>query len=63
VLHEKEILYLFETKDTKKLLSAADEIRKKYTGDEVYLRALMEFSNYCKQNCQYCDLRRDNSRT
>jgi biotin synthase len=56
-------LYLLETKDTKKLLSAADEIRKKYTGDEVYLRTLMEFSNYCKQNCQYCGLRRDNSHT
>jgi biotin synthase len=61
-LHEKEILYLLETKDTKKLLSAADEIRKKYTGDEVHLRALIEFSNYCKQNCLYCGLRKDNSR-
>ncbi|MCA6085293.1 MAG: [FeFe] hydrogenase H-cluster radical SAM maturase HydE [Endomicrobium sp.] len=60
-LCEKEILYLLETKDTKKLFSAADEIRKKYSGDEVHLRALIEFSNYCKQNCLYCGLRRDNS--
>ncbi|GHT05797.1 hypothetical protein AGMMS5026_00900 [Endomicrobiia bacterium] len=39
-LHEKEVLYILETKDTKKLLSAADEIRKKYTGDKVYLRMI-----------------------
>jgi biotin synthase len=60
-LREKEILYLLETKDTKKLLSTADKIRKKYVGDEVHLRAIIEFSNYCKQNCLYCGLRRDNS--
>jgi 2-iminoacetate synthase ThiH len=28
-LHEKEILYLLETKDAKKLLSTADKIHKK----------------------------------
>ncbi|OEG69427.1 [FeFe] hydrogenase H-cluster radical SAM maturase HydE, partial [Candidatus Endomicrobiellum trichonymphae] len=60
-LHEKEILYLLETKDAKKLLSAADKIRKKYIGNEVHLRAIIEFSNHCKQNCLYCGLRRDNS--
>jgi len=62
-LDEKEILYILkETKDLKKLFSAADEIRKKYLGDEVHLRALIEFSNHCKQNCLYCGLRRDNRR-
>jgi biotin synthase len=60
-LDEKEILYLLETKNVEKLLSAADKVRKKYVGDEVHLRALIEFSNYCNQNCLYCGLRRDNS--
>lgn len=46
--------------DYSKLANAADVVRKKYVGDEVHLRGLIEFSNYCKQNCCYCGLRRDN---
>lgn len=42
------------------LFIAADRVRRKYVGDEVHLRGLIEFSNYCKQNCLYCGLRRDN---
>ncbi|MDR3124876.1 MAG: [FeFe] hydrogenase H-cluster radical SAM maturase HydE [Endomicrobium sp.] len=59
-LHEEEILYLLKAKDTKKLTSFADMVRKKYVGNEVHLRALIEFSNYCKQNCLYCGLQRTN---
>ncbi len=43
------------------LFSRADETRKKYIGDEVHLRGLIEFSNVCKNNCQYCGIRKDNS--
>lgn len=42
------------------LFQAADRVRSKYVGNEVHLRGLIEFSNYCKQNCFYCGLRRDN---
>ena len=42
------------------IMSAADRTRKKYVGDGVHLRALIEFSNFCKNNCCYCGLRRDN---
>ena len=38
------------------LFTLADETRKKYVGDEVHLRGLIEFSNYCKRECQYCGL-------
>lgn len=44
------------------ILSSADKIRQKYVGNEVHLRGLIEFSNYCKQNCLYCGLRRDNKK-
>lgn len=40
--------------------AAADTIRKKYVGDDIHLRGLIEFSNICKNNCCYCGLRRDN---
>jgi biotin synthase len=42
------------------LFADADRIRKKYVGDRVHLRGLIEFSNYCSQNCLYCGLRRSN---
>jgi biotin synthase len=60
-LDDDEILYLLETKNNKRLFEQADKTRKKYVGDEVHLRALIEFSNYCRNNCMYCGLRRDNS--
>jgi biotin synthase len=44
------------------LFAAADRVRKEYVGDEVYLRGIVEFSNYCERNCVYCGLRRGNDR-
>ena len=54
------IALLHDNAHTEDLLSAADEVRQKYVGDEIHLRALIEFSNFCKNNCCYCGLRRDN---
>jgi biotin synthase len=42
------------------LYAAAERVRKSCVGDEVYLRGIIEFSNFCIQNCLYCGLRRDN---
>ncbi len=42
------------------LFQKADEIRKSIYGDEVYIRGLIEFTNYCRNNCYYCGIRRDN---
>lgn len=57
---EKDEIVKLITSDSDELFYAADRVRKKYVGDEVHLRGLIEFSNYCKQNCLYCGLRRDN---
>ncbi len=60
-LEKEQIISLLENNDSnEELFSAADEVRKKYVGDDVHLRALIEFSNVCKNNCLYCGLRRDN---
>ncbi|MFA5320496.1 MAG: [FeFe] hydrogenase H-cluster radical SAM maturase HydE, partial [Candidatus Omnitrophota bacterium] len=40
------------------LFSDADRCRKERVGDEVYLRGVIEFSNYCRMDCLYCGLRR-----
>lgn len=57
---ENIISILYDDEINTFLFKIADEIRKKYVGDEVHLRGLIEFSNFCKQNCKYCGLRLDN---
>ncbi len=60
-LTKVEITRLLEdTGNEAELFKAADRVRKKFVGDAVHLRALIEFSNYCRCNCCYCGLRRDN---
>lgn len=44
-----------------KLAKEAVRIRKQYYGDKVYTRGLIEFTNYCKNDCYYCGIRRGNS--
>ncbi len=60
-LSRDEIIALLKDDSiNEELFKAADEVRKKYLGDEVHLRGLIEFTNICKRNCMYCGLRRNN---
>ena len=60
-LTDKELLMLIEEEyDAKYLYSAADEIRRAHYGDKVYIRGLIEISNYCKNDCLYCGIRCSN---
>lgn len=43
------------------IFAAADRVRKQQMGDEIFLRGIIEFSNYCERNCLYCGLRKSNS--
>ena len=43
-----------------RLSEEAVKIRKKHYGNKVYTRGLIEFTNYCKNNCYYCGIRRGN---
>ena len=38
----------------------ARECTEKYYGRGVYTRGLIEFTNYCKNNCHYCGIQRGN---
>ena len=42
------------------LFKEADRVRHENVGDEIHLRALIEFSNICKRQCFYCGLRSPN---
>lgn len=60
-LNKEELVFLLKDENiNEELFNAADEVRQKYVGDEIHLRGLIEFSNYCRNNCLYCGLRRDN---
>ncbi len=34
----------------------------RYFGNRIYIRGLIEFTSYCKNDCYYCGLRRSNTR-
>lgn len=61
-LSKEEIVFLLglNEEDSKHLFAKADEVRQKYCGADVFLRGVIEFSNYCEVNCMYCGLRKDN---
>lgn len=40
----------------------AQKIARSVFGNRIYIRGLIEFTNYCKNNCYYCGIRRSNSR-
>lgn len=42
------------------LFSLAQSERDRVFGREVFVRGVVEVSNFCRQNCSYCGMRRDN---
>jgi biotin synthase len=46
--------------DTAALEQRAGALRDEVFGREVFVRGVVEVSNYCRQNCNYCGMRRDN---
>ena len=43
------------------LFERAREVRHAHYGREVYIRGLIEFTNYCRNDCYYCGIRKSNS--
>ena len=43
------------------LFELAREERHKYYGHNVYVRGLIEFTNYCRNDCLYCGIRKSNA--
>lgn len=58
---DAELLEILKSEsDLENLRSEADAVRKKIYGDKVYIRGLIEFSNFCKNDCFYCGIRASN---
>ena len=61
-LTDAELAALLETDEgDRALFAAADAVRRQNYGDAVYIRGLIEFTNYCKNDCYYCGIRRSNA--
>ena len=61
-LPDLELKELIENSEYNNLLfQAADGVRREYYGTDVYIRGLIEVSNYCKNNCYYCGIRSGNT--
>lgn len=57
-LSDAELLAFFTQEiDEDALFSAADAVRRRHYGDAVYLRGLIELTNHCRCNCNYCGIR------
>ncbi len=58
-LKEKDVQL---AKERKNIYQVANAIRQEHLGNSCCVHGIIEFSNYCRNNCLYCGLRRDNQK-
>lgn len=63
-LDDEGLKYLIDADDeTAGLLFECAQIRRRqWYGRDVYMRGLIEFTNYCKNDCYYCGIRASNAK-
>ncbi len=56
-----ELLQLSENQEVRnRLAQRAVELREQYYENKIFTRGLIEFTNYCKNDCYYCGIRCSN---
>ena len=63
ILDKDEFAFLlnnFNEKTSEYLHEKARDVSKKHFDNKIYTRGLIEFTNYCKNDCYYCGIRRSN---
>lgn len=63
ILSTDEFITLLTTNNTsviEYLNQRAVEVRKNFFSNDIYIRGLIEISNYCKNDCYYCGIRKSN---
>lgn len=64
-LELSEYQYLIDNRDSESaelLARLADTQRREIYSDKVFIRGLIEISNFCKNDCLYCGIRRSNKK-
>ena len=62
-MSEDEYTHLISSRDknaAEYLFSLSSKRREEFYGKDVYIRGLIEFTNFCKNDCYYCGIRRSN---
>ncbi|MGI6070364.1 MAG: [FeFe] hydrogenase H-cluster radical SAM maturase HydE [Blautia sp.] len=65
LLAKDEFITLLRERDealAQELTKMARNVRKEQFGKTVYIRGLIEFTNYCRNDCYYCGIRRSNAK-
>ena len=55
-MNKQELVRLLALEDFNSIYEQADRVRRETVGDEVHIRAIIEFSNICARQCKYCGL-------
>lgn len=64
-LDKEELIFLIAGRNRDTELYArelARQVRERTYGNRVFIRGLIEFTNYCKNDCYYCGIRRSNKK-
>ena len=64
ILPQEELMELlsgWNHEEEEYLYQQARQVRESVYGKDVYLRGLIEFTNYCRNDCYYCGIRRSNA--
>ncbi|HPN72833.1 MAG TPA: [FeFe] hydrogenase H-cluster radical SAM maturase HydE [Candidatus Omnitrophota bacterium] len=63
-LSQEEVEFLLSASgdDMSALYEKADSVRREYMGDEIFLRGIIEFSNFCTKKCLYCGINSRNDK-
>jgi biotin synthase len=64
MLEEQDVVQLLRVRgaEQEELFAAARGQRQEVFGDQVVVRGVTEITNQCRVNCQFCPMRRDNTR-
>ena len=66
ILQKEEWIFLLSNRNRETIdyaFEKAREVSLQHFGNKVFARGLIEFTNYCKNNCFYCGIRAGNKKT
>src|SRR3989344_3671354 len=61
-INKSEITQLLKARGNlqKELFKQARKVRQRYFGNKIFVRGVIEISNHCRKNCDYCAMRYSN---
>ncbi len=65
ILPDSDMAFLIDSDQpdlSEALFSRARSVAQQHFGRRIYTRGLIEFTNYCRNDCYYCGIRRSNRR-